>query len=1039
MRRIEHEWEDPSISGRNREAMHAPMGVYADEAAALVRDRSDSAFMQSLAGEWSFLLSPAPDDCPPSFWEKDFDASGWGNMVVPGNWQMQPGCPDLPIYTNVVFPFEAHPPFPPDANPTGCYRRTFEVPESWLERDVRLIFESVDSAFHVWINGREIGYGEDSRLPSEFHVTPFLEPGVNLIAVRVLRYCSGSYLEDQDYWQMSGIQRGAWLVARPKVHIRDFQIRTTFDPDFKDAVLAATVYLETRSLPAQPAATIQITEYEGLQASLKLYDAEGTVIAESAPQMFPGQTSMYGGLCEKGAAHFELAVSSPRKWSPDNPHLYTLLMILAGRDGELLDMQSCRVGFRQVEIKDRQVLLNGRRLVVRGINRHEFHPERGRAVTLDDMRRDILLMKQLNFNAVRTSHYPNDSRWYDLCDEFGLCVVDEANLETHGVGGLLSLDPAWAAAYLERATRMVLRDRNHPSICFWSLGNESFSGPNHAAMANWIRTFDPTRPVQYESGNPGAAITDIMAPMYPSLEWVRKAMEDPIETRPMILCEYAYAKGNATGNFRKFWELVDRYPAFQGGFIWDWADKAIRTTLPDGRRVHAYGNDLGEGFDYAAAGEDPTQVLNGIVGAALDPHPGAYEVKKIQAPIRFELLSESPLHVSVANKHHDSSCAHLLLQWEIAVDGRVIESGTCPLPEVAAGSEGKLEIEVAALSGDPVGEERFLNLRCLLARDMPWAAQGHVVAWEQFRLSAAAPVPRIPPSAGVPRPEFQHAGGSIQVFGASWSLEWEESTGLLSSWVVAGREWLKAPATEILHRAPTDNDRLLSKPESYRKEWEAAGIIPSQRRLLSLSMALADDGSRLVTVESELGNERHAIACRLRWTVSPDGGLAFEQTVRVPPSISTLARIGVLVPLAAGWERASWFGRGPWENYPDRQESALVGQWSCKIREMIERYLVPGECGGRGEVRQLVLEGDGGLRLQVKGDPLFRFSSLPVSPEDLMSARHDWELLPREETFLILDGWHMGVGGDTGWTRNVHPEYLIGPGTYRWGTTLAFE
>jgi len=1035
VRRIAYEWEDPAVSGRNREAAHTPMGVFPDEAAAILGERIAGPFVQSLDGEWRFHLAPSPLECPTSFWEESFSASSWGAICVPGNWQLRPCSPDLPIYTNVAYPYEANPPFPPEANPAGCYLRTFEVSEEWLARDVRLIFESVDSAFHVWINGREIGYAEDSRLPSEFSVTPFLRAGTNKIAVRVLRYCSGSYLEDQDYWQMSGIQRSVWLAARPKVHIRDFRIRTTFDAACRDAVLDATVYLETRSLP--PSANTRAAEYEGLQASLKLIDASGALVAQSAPQAFPAQAAMYGPRCEKGGARFTLPVSAPLHWSPDHPNLYRLVMVLADAEGTTVDVQSCRVGFRQLEIKDRQVLLNGRRLIVRGVNRHEFHPERGRAVTLEDMRREILLMKQLNFNAVRTSHYPNDTRWYELCDELGLCVVDEANLETHGVGGLLSLDPTWAAAYLERATRMVLRDRNHPSICFWSLGNESFVGANHAAMAGWIRFFDPTRPVQYESANPGAEITDIMVPMYPPLEWVRKVMEDPHETRPMILCEYAYAKGNATGNFSKFWDLVDRYPAFQGGFIWDWADKALMFDLPDGRRVCGYGNDLGEQYDYDAAGEDPTQVLNGIVGADLDPHPGALEAKKFQAPVGLTLHAGWPLRLTVANKHHDADLSHLRLDWEIIENGRGVQSGAGTLPQIAAGAESVLSLDALAIEGDPDGRELFLNVRCVLDRDLPWARSGHLVAWEQFPLPFGAPARTPAPgsSALAGKSWLERSGGCIRVSAAEGDWEWDESSGLLRSWSAGGREQLAQPAIEMLHRAPTDNDFLLSIKHSYLKGWEAAGLVPLQRRLAGISTAACDDGSTVVCVESALGNEASPITCKIRWTVRPDGTLGFEQRVAVPPSISTLGRIGILFPLAAGWAAAQWYGRGPWENYPDRKASAHVGLWSRPIREMLERYPVPGECGGREDVRHLELAGGGALRLRVDGDPLLHFSALPVSPEDLIKARHEWELVPRNETFLILDGFHMGLGGDTGWTRNVHPEYLIGPGTYRWGAS----
>lgn len=1029
-RRIRHEWEDPAVSGRGREAMHAPLGGIGGVA-------GDDVFSLSLDGNWRFLLSSGPLDTPAGFWLDSFDDQAWGTIPVPGNWQLQPGCPDRPIYTNIAYPFPPDPPFPPDQNPTGCYRRTFEVPAAWLERDVRLIFESVDSAMHVWINGQEIGYAEDSRLPSEFRITPYLRVGVNLIAVRVLRYCSGTYLEDQDYWQMSGIQRPVWIAARPPVHIRDFRIQTRFDATYSDAVLDATVYLETRALHAPGAGE---PGYARLLATIRLLDAEGAVVLAPLPKPFAARSDMYGqNLGEKGAARFEVAVACPRKWSPDQPDLYTLEITVVDADGTVLDRQRARVGFRQIEIKDRQVLLNGRRLIVRGVNRHEFHPERGRAVTVEDMRGDIRLMKQLNFNAVRTSHYPNDSRWYDLCDELGLCVVDEANLETHGVGALLSRDPVWAGAYLERATRMVQRDRNHPSICFWSLGNESYTGPNHAAMANWIRSMDPTRPVQYESGNPGPAVSDIMVPMYPTLDWVRGVMENPRETRPMIMCEYAYAKGNATGNFRKYQELVDRYPAFQGGFIWDWADKALLLEQPDGKRVYGYGNDAGEAFDYAAVKEDPTQVLNGIVGADLDPHPGAYEVKQVQAPVGLRLAQRAPVQVAVTNKYHDLDLSVLRLDWTVTADGRDMLAGSMDLPVVAPGETVLISPAIGNTAEAAAGAEVFLNLSCKLREATPWAGQGHVVAWDQFKLASGASRSLVVPAcAGDARVRLERQSGMVCASGCGWRFAWDEQGGLLQSWETGGREQLAGAVTEIFHRAPTDNDWLLGAPHSYFNTWKAVGLYPLRRSLQRLSTAIADDGSVQIRVDSELvGKDAAAcIACSITWTVRADGSLGVDMDVRIPDAIELIPRIGLHLPLAAGWQTVDWYGRGPWENYPDRQSSAMVGRWRRTVRDMLERYPVPGECGSRGEVRQLALSGAGAGTLTVDGNPPFRFSALPVSIEDLMQAWHDWELSPREETYLIIDGWQMGVGGDTGWTRNVHPEFLLGPGAYRWGVTL---
>ncbi len=1036
MNRIKYEWQDPAISGRGREACHAPMGVVVDDAAARRGNRLDGPFVRVLDGEWRFHLAASPLACPQGFETVAFDDASWEPLTVPGNWQLRPGSEDKAIYTNVAYPFEPTPPFPPEQNPTGCYRRTFEVPEAWRNREVRLCFETVDAAVQVWLNGREIGYSEDSRLPAEFSLTPFLAAGENTLAVKVFRYCSGSYLEDQDFWHMSGIQGTVWLAARPKLHIRDFRIQTLLDENYRDAVLDVTVYVDTRALPEQPASPGLLNLYENLQARIQLFDDRDVLIAESGLEAFPAQSAMYGAPTEKGAARFQLPVDEPRKWSPDQPNLYRLVMWLTDGEGGVLDLQSHRVGFRQVEIKNRQVMLNGRRLIVRGVNRHEFHPKTGRVVSEAYMREEIRLMKQLNFNAVRCSHYPNSTLWYELCDELGLCVVDEANLETHGVGALLTQDPAWAGAFLERATRMVLRDRNHPSICFWSLGNESYFGANHAAMANWIRSFDPTRPVQYESGNPGPAVTDIMVPMYPGLDWVQQVMDDPNETRPMILCEYAYAKGNATGNFWKFWDLVERCPSFQGGFLWDWADKLIALTLPDGREGYGYGNDFGENWDYAANGaEDPTQVLNGIVGADLRPHPGAYEVQKQQAPVRFELASRTPLRVTVKNRFHDLDLSDLNLTWERMEEGNVVERGELDAAALPAGED--LTLDVAFTSPAEISAEGFLNIYASLKSDTPWAEAGHRVAWEQFTLSQAADAPAEPVSAASdPVLTLVRAEGQIRVSGACGELVWKEDSGLLSSWKPAGKEWLDAPCVELFHRAPTDNDMMLSKPDSYAKDWEAYGLLPPQRRLNEITATQADNGAVDVLVRSEVGSGDFAIGCELHWRVHPAGHVSFEQSAVIPESIRSVARIGLMLRLKNGFSDVEWLGRGPWENYPDRKAGALVGQWTRSVTDMLEPYAVPGECGGRCDVRKLTLNREPGPGLTVTGLPVFQFSALPVTPEELTVAGHDWELTPGGSTTLILDGWHLGLGGDTGWTRNVHAEFLVGPGTYCWRARL---
>jgi beta-galactosidase len=1048
------DWENPQVFEKNRELMHAPLGAYADAVQAQTCNRRLSRYLQPLNGEWMFHLARSPLTVPAGFWDDSFDTADWGTISVPVNWQLQKGCWDRPIYTNCVYPFQPNPPFVPEENPTGCYRRTFSVPPDWKGRTTFLVFESVDSAFYVWVNGQQVGYSQDSRLSAEFDITSYLRQGANTLSVQVMRYSDGTYLEDQDYWQMSGIQRDVYIYSKPAAHLRDYHVRTVFDGNYKDATLEATAFISNIQHMRRdrsdfnrhmPIARSNEPEFARYSAEFNLYDAEGKqVLPEPSRAVFSEITNMYQSNPEKGAAAVSVTVPAPRKWSAEAPYLYTLVMILRDETGTAIDFESCHVGFRQIEIKERKVLINGQRMVARGVNRHEFNPDRGRAVTEDDMRRDIVLMKQLNFNSVRTCHYPDDPRWYDLCDELGLYVVDEANLETHGIMGDLSQDPAWVGAYMSRAVRMVLRDRNHPCVCFWSLGNESLNGPNHAAMASWVRWTDPTRPVQYESGNPGPETTDIMVPMYPGLEWVRQVMESAVEKRPMIMCEFAYAKGNATGNFRKFWDLVDRYPSFQGGFIWDWADKSLRFTLPDGRHVLGYGNDLGENFDYASSCEHPSQVLNGIVGADLDLHPGAWEVKKVQAPVAFLPAKIAEGRVTVWNKYQFSSLSHLDIYWEVKEDGRLISSGKIPAPEVLPGGKSEILCAFPELAPCSATAERFLHLRAVLNKDLQWTPSGFVVTWEQFTLPVESRTVAAPAFQN-PAPVFQSATKAgmekdpfLVLRGNGWDASWDRSTGWLTSWRKGAQEQLASPAREIFHRAPTDNDWMLGYKTSYFKQCESSGLNNLKRRVLIFESGGLSPNSTLVRTVSELAGTDPArpIYCEIRYLVKDDGTIELEQNVIIPDAFPFVQRIGLLFALRTGIENVRWFGRGPWENYIDRKESAMVDEYGRTVAEMMEPYPIPGECGGREDVRWVELTDASGSGIRASGRPLLHFSALHFAPEDLTGVRHDWELKPKKGTFLILDGWHMGLGGDTGWTVNVHPEYMIKPGTYRWGCKL---
>ncbi len=1041
------DWENPVVTGKNKRPGHVPMGAYPTAELALTCDRKKSSNMQLLNGSWKFHLAPCPEEVPDGFHAEEFDVSGWANISVPGNWQLQ-GFNDIPIYTNVAYPFPPNPPFVPKKNPTGCYRHVFSLDPSWLGRNIYLAFESVDSAFYLWVNGQEVGYSQDSRLPAEFDVTRYVQAGENTIAVQVMRYCDGSYLEDQDMWLMSGIQRDVILYSKPRVNLEDYFVRTVLDNRYEDA----TLHIEA-----------QITSVDGLSAwtlEAMLYDADGKpIFAAPLAAHFSDRVLHQRGIKTRWAVVSQ-PVKNPQKWTAETPYLYRLVLTLKDPQGKAIDFESCRVGFRQVEIKDSLILLNGKRLVLRGVDRHEHHPERGRALTEDDMRTEIKLMKQFNFNAVRTSHYPDDPFWYELCDEYGIYLIDEANIETHGVWDDLSNDPLWLHAYMERATRMVLRDKNHASVLFWSLGNESGCGTNHAAMAAWIRTYDPTRLIHYESGRPGPQVSDVYSVMYPDLDMIKQLLADANEKRPVIMCEYAYAKGNSTGNFFKFWDMVDAFPRFQGGCIWDWNDKALVATDEKGQKYWAYGGDFGGDFNYNQPHEDAQMCCNGIVGPDLTPHPGAYEVKKVQAPVGIEAVDILAGRFNVWNKYHTLSLGHLGITWELTEDGHPIQTGNLPPLDVAAGARGKLAIPFQKPEFLQPGAEYHLTIRFLLAIDTPWAAKGHEVAWEQFPVSFPVSPKTTISLSEMPDLNLVADSYQVKVSGADFEAVFSKTEGVLNVYRAHGQELLKSGPRENYFRAPTDIDLLCGNPPASIHKWRAAGLDRLARTVKSFEAVSINPKLVMVTVHSRIcaTDQQAGFDSEITYRVFGNGEISISNMVTVderPPSVLpaefeslppeflrkdrwkySIPRVGVELNLPGALENLTWFGRGPQENYIDRKLGAMVGRYQSTVTEQFTPYVYPGECGGKEDTRWLALTDQAGNGLMVIGSEDLHFDALHYSIRDLAEAKHIVALQTRDEVILHLDARHMGVGGDDGWWSPVHPEFLVYPGIYRFAYKL---
>ncbi|MFI7701228.1 glycoside hydrolase family 2 TIM barrel-domain containing protein [Nonomuraea sp. NPDC049480] len=881
--------------------------------------RSDAPSLD-LNGTWRFRLSPTAN-VPDDFAQPGYDDSGWDELPVPSHWPLHGH--GAPAYTNVVYPFPVDPPHVPDENPTGDYLRAFDLPEGWTGG--RLRFEGADSFARVWLNGHELGFWTGSRLPAEFDAGPWLRPGRNVLAVRVHQWSAASYLEDQDMWWLPGIFRDVTLTRS-----------------------AADVFVHA--------------SHDGRLS----FEAAGGRL--SIPEL--GVADLEPGV--------EVALDA-EPWTAETPRLYDAVVTFAEETVRL------RVGFRTVSIEDGVLLANGRPLLLKGVNRHEFHPERGRAVPYETMRADILLMKRHNVNAVRTSHYPPHPDFLDLCDELGLWVIDECDLETHGFGevdwrGNPTDDPRWADALLDRMRRMVERDKNHPSIIMWSLGNEAGVGRNLAVMAGWARERDPSRPLHYE-GDRTCANTDVYSRMYAShaeVEAIGRRAEDPLDdpeldarrrAMPFLQCEYAHAMGNGPGGLAEYQELFERHPRLAGGFIWEWIDHGI--VHPEFE--YAYGGDYGEPV------HDSNFVIDGLVFPDRTPSPGLIDLKKVFEPVRFEFGDGV---VRVVNGYDFRDLSHLEFAATVEVEGETVAEHRLEVP--AGGGEVKLP-DVAV---GPPGE-RWLSVRALLSGDQPWAGDGHEVAWGQILLSPPAPrTPVSPPGA------FTRNGGEIVAGGSAF----DAATGRLVR--LFGLD-VEGPRLD-LWRAPTDNDRAAGLGD----RWRATGLHRLTHRVDALD---AGEGltvrTRVAPAATDLG-----MRATYRWSLAGDGGLLLS--VDVEPEgdwRDPIARLGLTMTLpAAAADRVTWFGRGPGEAYPDTGMSARVGRWTASIEELQTPYVYPQENGHRADVRWA----DFGA-FRVSGDPVFGMTARRWSTDELAAATHRPDLVPGDRVHLHLDLAHQGIGTAT--------------------------
>lgn len=1045
------DWENEQIRAINREPSHSPWGAYESAEQARLLDRSASKWSLSLEGKWRFYYAQTPNQVPDDFFQPGYDASGWDTIPVPSNWEMYGyGCP---VYTNVVYPFdttkkgapylmEPHkaggdafydrflpPAVQEDTNHVGCYRTSFVLPEGWRDKEVYLSFEGVESAFYLWVNGHPVGYSQDSKLPAEFCITPYVKEGENILAAEVFRFSDGTWLEDQDYWYLSGIFRPVRLQLKPRQRIRDYRVQAVLDANLTGGRLDAWCFTNLQ------------TGYADCRAEVALYDESGTLVCSrrgdfttSTPER--GYRSPAGKLPtpEAGSVLFSVELPSVHPWSPDTPYLYTAVFTLLDERGTPIDFEAAHVGFKRVELRENVMTLNGKRLIVRGINRHEHSLKNGRAVTLEEMEREIRLMKQLNFNAVRTCHYPNAFEWYDLCDRYGLCVVSETNVETHGKYGDLAVSPQWAEAFLERAVRMVMTHKNAPCIIAWSLGNESGIGPNHAAMANWIRDYDRTRLIQYERGEPEAHISDIRTPMYPTIEKITDLLADGRDLRPLVLTEYAYNMSNSGGNFDQYWDAVERFARFQGGFLWDWQDKNFEKIDPEtGKTFWAYGEDYEEVTDTRVIS---STCSNGILFADLSLKPAAYEVKNVQSPVR--IVRDGQSGFLFRNRCQDWDNSRFQIRWELTENGAPIRTGWLDAPSGSPFTDAQMGIPLDVPSMP--GCIYYLNCYVLAREVFSWCEKGHEFFRTQFLLED---VPELHVQEELaPAPLVEETADRVIVRGECFEAVWNRETGLLERYAVNGKVLVESGARENFYRPPTsiDSSNIIDGALCVLKDWKGSGYDRLERSLVSFQYSQAPGlGEALVKVGTRLQalDILRGIRCETLYRVDGQGRITMEITQAVEQGLSHLPRIGVQLVLPGFTEDFRYFGRGPWENYADRKKSALVGEYGGKIGGQLLPFVVPCECGGREDVRWIRLVGTDGTGLEVRSQDAFHFNIHHSDTCDFIRAKHPHQVKRREQIYLNLDYRHAGLGGDDGWKPNLHEEYRIQPGVYRYSFTLA--